>query len=72
MTIYDPNGKVLDQKKQRQTVKLPSRRLEKAKDQPFSYTMKFTLPRGDYTVAMALHDRVSGSTGMANARVIAP
>ena len=72
MTIYDPNGKVLDLKKHRQTVKIPSGLLEKAKDEPFSYTMKFELPKGDYTVAMALHDRVSGSSGLANARVIAP
>ncbi|GEM_PF-5295406 len=72
MTIYDPDGKVLDLKKHRQTVKIPSGLLEKARDRPFSYTMKFTLPRGNYTVAMALHDRVSGSSGMANARVVAP
>ncbi len=72
MTIYDPSGKVLDLKKHRQTVKIPSGLLEKAKDQPFTYTMKFSLPEGEYTVAMALHDRVSGASGMANARVIAP
>ena len=72
LAVYDGSGKILDLKRQDQKLKIPAKVLKKAGDYPFSYTMKFTLPEGKYTVAMALFDKASGNSGLANARVIAP
>jgi len=72
LAVYDAKGNILDLKRQEQAVKIPAQALEKAGEYPFTYTMKFSLPDGKYTVAMALFDKASGNSGLANARVIAP
>jgi len=72
LAVYDDKGNILDLKRQEQSLKIPAKALSKAGDYPFKYTMKFTLPEGSYTVAMALFDKASGNSGLANARVLAP
>lgn len=72
LAVYDVKGNILDLKRHDQSLKIPSKALSKAGNYPFTYTMKFNLPEGSYTVAMALFDKPSGNSGLANARVIAP
>ncbi len=72
LAVYDAKGNILDLKRKEQALRIPAKALEKAGEYPFTYTMRFTLPEGNYTVAMALFDKASGNSGLANARVIAP
>ena len=72
MAVYDGNGQIMDLKRQTQVVDLPAGAAAMIGDQPFTYTMRFDRPKGAATVAMALYDVGSGTTGMAQAPIAAP
>jgi VWFA-related protein len=69
LAIYGADGEVRSVTRKEQHFEVPSGALDAALKQPFRYTMRFTLPEGRYTVAMAIVDRNGGATGLANASV---
>ena len=71
MAVYNKRGNILNLKREQQTVEVPSDVLKSAGNSPFRYAMKFKLPKASYTVAMAVYDKVGGTSGLANAPVLA-
>ncbi len=69
MAVYDGDGQIMDLKRKTQVIDLPTGAAAKVGDQPFTYTMRFDRPAGAATVAMALYDAGSGTTGMAQAPI---
>jgi len=69
LAVYGPDGQVRSVQKKTQHFEVPREAFEAAMEQPFAYTMRFTLPAGRYTVAMAIADRNGGATGLAHAPV---
>ncbi len=69
LAIYDADGEVHSITKKEQHFTVPESALKAAEEQPFRYGMRFTMPDGKYTVAMAIVDRNGGATGLANAAV---
>ncbi len=69
LAVYGEDGEVRSVTRKQQRFEVPSAALDAAMKQPFRYAMKFTLPEGAYTVAMAIVDRNGGATGLASAPV---
>ncbi len=69
LAIYGADGEVRSVERKEQRFEIPRDALEQAMKQPFRYTMRFTLPPGEYTVAMAIADRNGGGTGLAHAAI---
>ena len=69
LAVYGPDGQVRSVQKKEQHFEVPASALDSAMKQPFAYTMRFALPPGKYTVAMAIADRNGGTTGLAHAEV---
>ena len=69
LAIYGPDGEVRSVERKSQHFEVPREALDAAMKQPFRYTMRFTLPPGAYTVAMAIADTHGGSTGLAHAAI---
>jgi len=70
LAVYGQDGEILDLQRQHQEMVIPADAVEAVQDQPFTYTMRFTLPPDDYTVAMAVYDPVSTQYGVAYANIV--
>jgi VWFA-related protein len=67
LAVYGSDGEILDLQRAHQELVIPADAIDAVQEQPFSYSMRFTLPRDEYTVAMAIYDSVSTRYGVAYA-----